>query len=63
LALLLLLLLPLPLLLVLQAEVSGFSEKSTHSVHLANAILCVDLHPSKANLALTGAAPLLTARP
>mmetsp|Transcript_35045 Transcript_35045/g.82542 ORF Transcript_35045/g.82542 Transcript_35045/m.82542 type:complete len:508 (+) Transcript_35045:106-1629(+) len=42
--------------LATEEEVAAFTEKSSHPVHLANPVLCLDLHPSNPNLALTGGA-------
>ncbi len=42
--------------LATEEEVGKMTEKSAHPAHLANAILCLDLHPSQQNLALTGGA-------
>ena len=46
----------LPDSLAKEDAVAGYSEKSSHPVHLANAILCLDLHPSNEDVAVTGGA-------
>jgi len=45
-----------PATLASEDTVASYKEKSTHPVHLANAILCLDLHPTNANLAVSGGA-------
>eukprot|EP00290_Baffinella_frigidus_P012534 CAMPEP_0180147868 /NCGR_PEP_ID=MMETSP0986-20121125/19587_1 /TAXON_ID=697907 /ORGANISM="non described non described, Strain CCMP2293" /LENGTH=502 /DNA_ID=CAMNT_0022093649 /DNA_START=29 /DNA_END=1537 /DNA_ORIENTATION=+ len=42
--------------LATEEEVGAFSEKSSHTAHLANAILCVALHPTDPNITVTGGA-------
>ena len=39
-----------------ETTVASYSEKSSHPLHLANAILCLDLHPTNEDLVATGGA-------
>jgi len=42
--------------LATEADLAKFAEISNHPVHKSSQILCLDLHPTKDNLALTGGA-------
>lgn len=39
-----------------EEQISKFTEKKAFPVHMANAILCLDLHPNRENLTVTGGA-------
>ena len=42
--------------LATEEEVGKLAEKSSHTAHLANAILCVALHPADPNVTVSGGA-------
>jgi pre-mRNA-processing factor 19 len=46
----------IPASLASEGEVASYQEKSSHPVHLANAILCLDLHPSNPDMVASGGA-------